>query len=370
MFQLEAPHMMLYSPILLRRRYNTAGDSGGIANVARGSLTVINSTIVDNWAELDGGGIGNRGATLNMQNGILAGNSANYGQDLWGRLTSSGYNLIGNIQGGSGFVDTDLLNVNPLLGPLQNNGGPTMTMGLLAGSPALNAGDPAQLGVADQRGVVRSGGVNIGAYQASASAFVLTTPATTTAGTPFNVTVKAVDTFGQTALGYTGTVTFSTTDTNPAVVLPANYTFTTADAGLHTFTGGATLASAGSQTLTATDTMTSSLTGSATIAVTPAAADHFVLSVPTGVTSGTAFDVMVTVVDAYGNTVPTYLGTVTFSSTDQDPGVLLPADYTFQASDSGSHVFTAGVTLITPGDETLTVTDTGSGLSGSITVHL
>jgi hypothetical protein len=47
-------------------------------------------------------------------------------------------------------------------------------MALLPGSPALNAGDPNQLGTADQRGVLRTGGVNIGAYQASASAFVLT----------------------------------------------------------------------------------------------------------------------------------------------------------------------------------------------------
>src|SRR5229473_3255862 len=103
--------------------------------------------------------------------------------------------------------------------------GPTKTHALLAGSPALNAGDPAQLGVADQRGVVRSGGVNIGAYQASASAFVLTAPATVTAGVPFDVTVKAVDTFGQTALGYTGTVTFSTSDLDAGVVLPSAYTF-------------------------------------------------------------------------------------------------------------------------------------------------
>src|SRR5262249_19266643 len=58
------------------------------------------------------------------------------------------------------------------LGPLQDNGGPTQTIAPLAGSPALNAGDPAQLGVPDQRGVVRSGGVNIGAYQASASTYV------------------------------------------------------------------------------------------------------------------------------------------------------------------------------------------------------
>jgi hypothetical protein len=57
-------------------------------------------------------------------------------------LTSRGHNLIGNTQGGSGFVSSDLLNVNPLLGPLRNNGGQTLTMALLPGSPAIAAGDP------------------------------------------------------------------------------------------------------------------------------------------------------------------------------------------------------------------------------------
>jgi hypothetical protein len=71
--------------------------------------------------------------TLNIRNTILAGNTAGLDPDLVGTLSSSGYNLIGNASGGSGFVATDLLNVNPQLGPLQNNGGPTQTMALLAG---------------------------------------------------------------------------------------------------------------------------------------------------------------------------------------------------------------------------------------------
>jgi hypothetical protein len=86
-----------------------------------------------------------------------------------GALTSQGYNLIGDGTGGSGYstskdlVGTAASPINPLLGMLQDNGGPTTTMALLSGSPALNKGDPAQLGKPDQRGVVRSGGVNIGA---------------------------------------------------------------------------------------------------------------------------------------------------------------------------------------------------------------
>jgi hypothetical protein len=134
-----------------------------------------------------------------------------------------------------------------------DDGGPTKTHALLAGSPALNAGNPSQLGVADQRGVVRAGGVNIGAYQASASAFVLTVPGTVAAGTPFDVTVQAVDIFGQVAFGYRGTITFSVTDTDPAVVLPLDYTFTAGDQGRHTFSGAFTLITPGDQTLTVAD---------------------------------------------------------------------------------------------------------------------
>ena len=193
-------------------------------------------------------------------------------------MGSHGYNLLGNPVDASGWVDTDLLHVNPLLGTLQANGGPTQTMALMPGSPALDAGDPAQLGVPDQRGVVRTGGVNIGAYQASASAFLLTAPAKVTAGVPFDLTVTAVDPFGQLALGYRGTVTFSTTDPDPGVVLPADYTFTADDAGVHTLTdaglGETTLFTHGHQTVTATDTANGSILGSAVVKVRRAHQGH------------------------------------------------------------------------------------------------
>jgi hypothetical protein len=78
-------------------------------------------------------------------------------------------------------VGTAASPIDPRLGPLQDNGGPTQTMALLSGSPALNAGDPTQRGATDQRGVVRAGGVNIGAYQDSGSALILIDPATGTA---------------------------------------------------------------------------------------------------------------------------------------------------------------------------------------------
>jgi hypothetical protein len=242
---------------------NTADNGGGIA--ADGTqVTISDSTISGNTANGWAGGIVSWN-TLNMHNSIVAGNSVQGGaSDLSGSLSSSGHNLIGNTAGGSGFVATDLLNVNPLLGPLQNNGGPTQTMALLPGSPAIDAGDTSQLGVADQRGVVRSGGVNIGAFQASASALVLSAPSSVTAGAPFALGVTAVDPFGQVAVGYRATIHFSSTDTS--ATLPMDYQFHPSDNGVHTFSG-VVLRTKGARTITALDTLWSSLSGTTTLNV-------------------------------------------------------------------------------------------------------
>ena len=59
-----------------------------------------------------------------------------------GTVTSHGYNLSSDNGGGFLIATGDQINTDPLLGPLQNNGGPTFTHELLAGSPALDAGDP------------------------------------------------------------------------------------------------------------------------------------------------------------------------------------------------------------------------------------
>jgi hypothetical protein len=80
---------------------------------------------------------------------------------------------------------------------------------------------------------------------------------------------------------------------------------------------------------------------------------------------------MVTALDANGNIDTNYQGTVTFSTTDPDPGVVLPADYTFttgDGADNGVHRFPGGVTLVTMGAQSLTATDKVSGMT--ITVIL
>jgi parallel beta-helix repeat protein len=302
-----------------------SGNSGGGIGNGDGTVTLTDCTISGNYGDYGGGGVANDG-TLHARNTIIAGNTAPNGPDVYGDLDSQGHNLIGDGSGGGGFTSTDLVGtatnpIDPKLGPLQDNGGPTPTMALLAGSPALNAGDPAQLGVADQRGVARSGGVNIGAYQASASALVVTGPATATAGTPFDVTVKAVDSFGQTAVGYTGTATFTSADPHGAT-LPADYHFTLADGGVHTFGAGATLYTAGTWDVTATDTVTASITGAATVAVSPAAADHLLfLQQPTDTAAGqTISPVIVEVVDAFGNVETGDNGDTVTLSIGSNPG--------------------------------------------------
>ena len=145
-------------------------------------MTLTNCTVSTNTAN-KAGGIVNSGAlakAVTLGNTIIAGNTltdpAGSGPDVIGEFTSLGHNLIGNTAGSSGWVSSDLVNKNPLLAPLANNGGPTLTMALMAGSPALGAGDVALLTnppfpgpppFTDQRGLprTRNGTVDIGAYE-------------------------------------------------------------------------------------------------------------------------------------------------------------------------------------------------------------
>src|SRR5262249_24803210 len=86
-----------------------------------------------------------------------------------------------------------------------------------------------------------SGTITVGA--ASATHYSVTAPASSTAGNAFNLTVMALDAYGNKATGYTGIIHFTSSDGQ--AVLPGNYTFTGGDAGMHTFTNGITLKTAG-----------------------------------------------------------------------------------------------------------------------------
>jgi hypothetical protein len=163
---------------------------GGIYNT--GTLTVTSATLSGNAARGlvpgAGGGIANAG-TLTIRNTLVAGNTAAGSPDVSGALNSPGHNLIGDGTGGSGFAASDLVGtssnpIDPKLGPLQDNGGPTQTMALLPDSPAIDAGDNAFApGPYDQRGpgfprIVNSI-IDIGAFEAQAVALTVRCSVTT-----------------------------------------------------------------------------------------------------------------------------------------------------------------------------------------------
>jgi hypothetical protein len=280
---------------------NQAVTGGGIANDLGAVLAVTSSTIAGNRADR-GGGIANDGG-MTAGNTILAGNAAPMGSDLAGDLGSLGHNLVGNTEGGNGFAGTDLLDADPRLGPLQDNGGPTRTMMPLPGSPAQGAGDTTGAAATDQRGFARivGGTMDIGACERQpagwATRLTFQAPATIQAGTPFAITVIAGDDFGQPAAGYLGTVHF--TASNGAM---ATYPFQPADQGTHTFPN-LVLRQAGTITVTGTDTADPAVTGGTSITIGAAAADHLVfLQPPRDTPAGhTMSPVVVAVVDQYGN---------------------------------------------------------------------
>lgn len=169
---------------------NLAGDSGGGLSATIGSLggnaTLTNVTISDNISNGPGGGIFNS-ADSTLANVTISGNMSgeangggifhlshggimqakntivanNLGGDCSRALLSLGHNLSSDSS--CGF---ELSNTDPMLGPLQNNGGPTFTRALLPGSPAINAGSPdCPPPATDQRGVTRAGRCDIGAFE-------------------------------------------------------------------------------------------------------------------------------------------------------------------------------------------------------------
>jgi hypothetical protein len=238
---------------------NGVGIAGGTATVndstftdnhwgisSSGTLTVTNSTIAGNF-----GGISTSGRAI-LTNTIVAGNQLGSGTDLSGTVLAN-YCLIQDTSGavlvpGSGH---NITGVDPLLAPLGNYGGPTQTMPLLPGSPALDAGsnslavdfstyDPL---TTDQRGLPRTvdGTVDIGAVemQASATALVASAnPAIFGQGVTLTATVQAA---GPGLPAPTGTVTFLDGSTPLGTVTldnsgQASFTTSALAAGSHTIT--------------------------------------------------------------------------------------------------------------------------------------
>jgi hypothetical protein len=168
--------------------FATNNDGGGIFNNG-GNVSITNSTISNNRATNgSGGGINNLEGTVNARNTIIAGNTAGSGPDFFGALTSQNFNLIGNSDGQpitpvqtSDRIGTPGSPIDPRLGQLGDNGGPTMTHALLTNSPASSAIDRGNSSGSntDQRGFTRplgsanatgGNGSDIGAFEVQAAA--------------------------------------------------------------------------------------------------------------------------------------------------------------------------------------------------------
>jgi hypothetical protein len=193
---------------------NTAIKGAGVHNgeVAT-TVTIINSTLSGNAASAYGGACFN-GGTLQIANSTLSDNSANIGGgilvvgplqigntilnrgdsganiDSFGQVTvtSLGYNLSSDDASGHLTGPGDQINTDPVLGPLQDNGGPTFTHALLPGSPAIDTGDPnfTPPPFFDQRGPdfsrVRNGHIDVGSFEVQAG--TTPTPTATPTQTP------------------------------------------------------------------------------------------------------------------------------------------------------------------------------------------
>src|SRR5262249_32928875 len=147
---------------------------------------------------------------------------------------------------------------------------------------------------------------------AAASSMVLAFPASTTAGVAQPLTVTLLDAYGNVATGYSGKVSFTSSDAQAS--LPASYAFNNKDAGVHTFS--VTLKTTGTQSVTVTDTANAALTATQSgISVSASnAAGSFVVAGFPATTAGVAGSFTVTVRDADGNVATGYTGTVIFSS--------------------------------------------------------
>src|SRR5919106_1696258 len=158
---------------------NKGDRGGGLYNT--GSATLNGTTVARNTAHAGGGGglFAGPGGTLRLENSMVANNidasPSNQRPDCLGPLVSGGYNFVENAAGCAGITGAgDITALDPKLGPLLDNGGPTPTQAPAADSPLIDAGNPATAGsgsgactASDQRGAPRALGVrcDIGAVE-------------------------------------------------------------------------------------------------------------------------------------------------------------------------------------------------------------
>jgi len=236
-------------------------------------------------------------------------------------------------------------------------------MGTRSFSATFKTAGAQTLTVADtvRAGVTGSVGFNVSAAAASGCA-ISDVPSTTTAGTQFPVRVTVRDEFSNTAIGYGGTVTLTSTDAHASASLPEATAFVpAADQGSRVF--GAKLVSANTQTITAADA-TGGWSCMATVRITPAT-PRIQVALPTDANAGYPVTALVSVKDVYGNAI-SQTGSLSFTSTDA--AATLPA--TVALDESGSA--TVSATFKTLGAQQLKAalaTDASVSGTGTISVH-
>lgn len=240
--------------------------------------------------------------------------------------------------------------------------GAAIGLGDLNGDGGIDAVAGAPAGIGSGVNVTLNGNNDV-QLLAGATRVVVSAVGSATAGSPFAVTVTAVDADGNIVTGFQGTVGIS----GAPGTQPVSYTFAAADGGVHTIADAATLFTAGTRSFLVTSPYLPDATG--TIEVTAAAPAKFSLVVgQTSSVAGDATSVTVSTYDVYGNFASNYTGTIHFASSDVQAG--LPSDYTFTAGDNGTHTF--NVVLKTAGSQTVRANDINSsafnGVSGAITV--
>jgi predicted outer membrane repeat protein len=149
----------------------TAGNGGALSISGTTTATLTNVTITDNDASGSGGGIYVQSGSVTIGTSIVAGNRAvGTGPDISGPVASAGYNVVGDSADSTGLGGTDKLDVDPVLGVLQDNGGGLKTHAVSVGSPAEDIKVGAAVPGTDQRGFARDdGAVDAGAFEIGAS---------------------------------------------------------------------------------------------------------------------------------------------------------------------------------------------------------
>ncbi len=190
-----------------------------------------------------------------------------------------------------------------------------------------------------------------------AASFALSFQAINQADSLEQVTVTALDSNGNVASGYTGTVTLSNDD--PQFGEPITYTFSPGDQGSDTF--AVSLDTAGIRTFTVTDTNSGTLSGQGLVDITAGTAVGLAINTPGTNTVGATDAITVTALDAFGNVAAGYMGTVSFGITKGGAVIAgLPSSYTFTSNDHGGHLFP--VVFKTTGSQKITVSDSQNAI--------